>query len=106
MGVPLTSGFICKWYLIKASLEADYWILVFIIVISSVLAIIYIGRIIEAAYFKVSDKQTATVDLNKKIPYLLFVSLVFISCINIYFGIETTLNVDMASQIANELINK
>ena len=106
IGVPLTSGFISKWYLIKASLEADYWILVFIIVISSVLAIIYIGRIIEAAYFKVSDKQTATVDLDKKIPYLLFVSLVFISCINIYFGIETTLNVDMASQIANELINK
>ena len=68
--------------------------------------IIYIGRIIEAAYFKVSDKQTATGDLDKKIPYLLFVSLVFISCINIYFGIETTLNVDMASQIANELINK
>ena len=106
IGVPLTSGFISKWYLIKASLEADYWILVFIIVISSVLAIIYIGRIIEAAYFKVSDKQTATVDLDKKIPYLLFVSLVFISCINIYFGIETTLNVDMASQIASELINK
>jgi len=106
IGAPLTSGFISKWYLIKASLEADYWIFVSIIVISSVMAIIYIGRIIETAYFKPSVKQTATLDLDKKRPYLLFLSLVVISFINIYFGIETSLNVDMASQIANELINK
>ena len=57
-------------------------------------------------YNKSGKKTSKKVDLNKKIPYLLFASLVFISCINIYFGIETTLNVDMASQIANELINK
>jgi len=106
IGVPLTSGFISKWYLIKASLEAGYWISVSIIVISSVMAIIYIGRIIETTYFKSTAKQTATLDLDKKRPYLLFLSLVVISFINIYFGIETSLNVDMASQIANELINK
>jgi len=106
IGVPLTSGFISKWYLIKASLEANYWISVSIIVISSVMAIIYIGRIIETAYFKSAAKQTATIDPDKKRPYLLFSSLVVISFINIYFGIETSLNVDTASQIANELINK
>jgi len=106
IGAPLTSGFISKWYLIKASIEADYWIFVSIIVISSVMAIIYIGRIIETAYFKPVDKQTATFDADKRRPYLLFLSLVVISFINIYFGVETSLNVNTASQIANELINK
>ena len=57
IGVPLTSGFISKWYLIKASLEAGYWALVVVIVFSSVLAIIYIGRVIEAAYFKPEGKS-------------------------------------------------
>jgi len=106
IGVPLTSGFMSKWYLIKASLEAGYWIFVSIVVISSVMAIIYIGRIIEIAYFKPTAAQTATADPDKKRPYLLFLSLVVISLINIYFGMETSLNVGTASQIANELINK
>ena len=105
IGVPLTSGFISKWYLIKASLEAGYWALVVIIVFSSVLAIIYIGRVIEAAYFKPEATNTAVLN-NKKMPYLLFLSLFIFSFINIYLGIETSLNVDMAFQIAHELINK
>lgn len=105
IGVPLTSGFISKWYLIKASIEAGYWGLVVIIVFSSVLAIIYIGRVIEAAYFKPEAKNTAPLN-NKKMPYLLFLSLFIFSFINIYLGIETSLNVDMAFQIAHELINK
>ena len=105
IGVPLTSGFISKWYLIKASLEAGYWGLVVIIVFSSVLAIIYIGRVIEAAYFKPEATNTAVLN-NKKMPYLLFLSLFIFSFINIYLGIETSLNVDMAFQIAHELINK
>ena len=103
--MPLTSGFISKWYLIKASLEAGYWGLVVIIVFSSVLAIIYIGRVIEAAYFKPEVKNTASLN-NRKTPYLLFLSLFIFSFINIYLGVETSLNVDMAFQIANELINK
>ena len=105
IGVPLTSGFISKWYLIKASLEAGYWGLVVIIVFSSVLAIIYIGRVIEATYFKPEATNTASLN-NKKMPYLLFLSLFIFSFINIYLGIETSLNVDMAFQIAHELINK
>ena len=105
IGVPLTSGFISKWYLIKASLEAGYWGLVVIIVFSSVLAIIYIGRVIEATYFKPEATNTAALN-NKKMPYLLFLSLFIFSFINIYLGIETSLNVDMAFQIAHELINK
>ena len=105
IGVPLTSGFISKWYLIKASLDAGYWGLIVIIVFSSVLAIIYIGRVIETAYFKPEATNTASFN-NKKMPHLLFLSLFIFCFINIYLGIETSLNVDMAFQIAHELINK
>ncbi len=106
IGVPLTSGFISKWYLIKASIDAGYWFFVLVIVFSSVLAIIYIGRIIESAYFKSEENRILIYDENRKTPYLLFFSLLIFTFINIYFGIETTLNVDIAMQISSDLINK
>ena len=106
IGVPLTSGFISKWYLIKASIDAGYWFFVLIIVFSSVLAIIYIGRIIESAYFKPERKSTYMCDESRGIPYLLFISLCIFTFVNIYFGIETTLNVDIAMKISNDLMSR
>ncbi len=49
IGVPGTAGFISKWYLAVGALEKGYWQLVFVIVVSSLIAVVYIGRIIEVA---------------------------------------------------------
>jgi multicomponent Na+:H+ antiporter subunit D len=100
IGVPLTAGFVSKWVLIKASLEAGYWGLVVVIVFSSVLAIIYIWKFIEVAYFKEPDKEFIAIDSNQKIPYLLFFALFVFVLANVYFGLDSSLNVDMANAIA------
>ena len=102
IGVPLTAGFISKWYLIKASLAAGYWVLVLIIVFSSMLAIVYIGKVIEVAYFRQVENGTLTRDNNKKPPYLLLLSLLLFVAANIYFGVETSVNVEIATQIARD----
>ena len=52
IGVPGTAGFISKWYLALGALEKGYWPLVFLIVASSLIAVVYIGRVVEAAYFR------------------------------------------------------
>lgn len=52
IGVPLTAGFISKWYLLAAVIEQGQWILTAAILISSLLAIIYIARVIEILYFR------------------------------------------------------
>ena len=52
IGIPLTAGFISKWYLILAALAADEPVIAALIVISSLLAVIYIWRVVEAAYFR------------------------------------------------------
>jgi len=104
IGVPLTAGFISKWYLIKASLAVGYWGLVLIIVFSSMLAIGYIWKVIEVAYFHQPENETLILDNDKKTPYLLLLSLLLFVAANIYFGIETSINVDMAVQISHELI--
>ncbi len=102
IGVPMTAGFISKWYLIKASFESGYWGLVLVIVFSSLLAIVYIWKFVEAAYFKSPENGVSKLELNKERPYLLSFSLFIFVIANIYFGIDSSLNVDMANSIAHD----
>ncbi|MCB8816002.1 monovalent cation/H+ antiporter subunit D family protein [Desulfosporosinus shakirovi] len=51
-GVPLTVGFVSKWYLSVASIEIGMWWLVPIILLSSLLTAIYFWRIIDNVWFK------------------------------------------------------
>lgn len=52
VGVPLTAGFISKWYLLQAVLAEGQGWLAAAILIASLLAMIYIGRLIETLYFR------------------------------------------------------
>ena len=47
VGVPLTAGFISKYYLAVGALEKGWWWLVFLLVASSLIAVVYIGRVVE-----------------------------------------------------------
>lgn len=51
-GVPLTVGFVSKWYLAVASIEVGMWWLVPVILLSSLLTAIYFWRIIDAVWLK------------------------------------------------------
>ncbi len=51
IGVPLTVGFVSKWYLVMALLEKGWWPIAVLVLISSLLALIYVWRIIEWIYF-------------------------------------------------------
>ncbi|MBL1141045.1 MAG: monovalent cation/H+ antiporter subunit D family protein [Proteobacteria bacterium] len=106
IGVPMTAGFISKWYLIKASLQSGYWGLVVVIVFSSVLAIIYIWKFIEASYFKSSEKELVALNEDQKTPCLLLFSLALFVIANIYFGLDSSFNVELANAIANDLFRK
>lgn len=55
IGVPLTAGFVSKWYLALGALEAGMWYLIPVILISSLLTAVYFWRIIEGIYFKDSN---------------------------------------------------
>jgi multicomponent Na+:H+ antiporter subunit D len=106
IGVPMTAGFISKWYLIKASFEAGFWGLIIVIVISSMMAVIYIWKFIEVAYFKTPEKEIIVLDNNQSTPYLLFFTLFLFVIANIYFGLDSSFNVDAASAVAKELFIK
>jgi NADH:ubiquinone oxidoreductase subunit 2 (subunit N) len=52
IGVPGTAGFVSKWYLILAAMEKGQWWLVGAILLSSLLAVAYVWRFVEVAYFR------------------------------------------------------
>jgi multicomponent Na+:H+ antiporter subunit D len=100
IGVPLTAGFISKWYLVLAVLEKGWWAVAGLLVISSLIAVVYIWRVVEAAWFRVPD---AAVDVSEAPLSILIPTWVLVAA-NYYFGVETTITAGIASRAANMLL--
>ena len=101
IGVPLTAGFISKWYLIQAALEKGWWLAVGAIIVSSLLAVIYVWRVVEAAYFKPPSKAAAEVS---EAPASMLVPMWVMIGASYYFGINATLTLDIATGAAETLL--
>ena len=102
IGVPGTAGFISKWYLVLAALEQQNWFIVAVILIGSLLAIIYVWKLVEALYFK-SPNENAHADI-KEAPLMLLLPTWVLVLANIYFGLNTELTVGTAEQAVKLLL--
>lgn len=101
IGVPMTAGFISKWYLIQAALEKGWWPAVIVILVSSLLAVIYVWKVVEAAYFKPVPKDAPVVTeapLSMLVPMWLLIGLSY------YFGIDATATLDVSIGAAETLL--
>ncbi len=97
IGVPGTAGFTTKWYLVLGALEHGYWWLVAVIVASSLIAVAYVWRFVEAAYLQAPGPEAprhGEMPLTMLVPAWLLVA----GCI--YFGLETSFNVGSAQSAA------
>ncbi len=97
IGIPLTVGFVSKWYLILASLEKEWWPLAAAILFSSLLAVIYMWRVIEVAYFRERPAGAAAIG---EAPLAMLVPMWVLVGANVYFGIDTDLTVGTARAAA------
>ncbi|MEM6906704.1 MAG: monovalent cation/H+ antiporter subunit D family protein, partial [Pseudomonadota bacterium] len=88
IGVPGTAGFVSKWLLIQAAAEQGFWWLVVVIVISSLIAVFYVGRVVEVAWFRAPAGAAAA---PRRVPFeMMVITWVMALCV-IYFGFETQL---------------
>jgi multicomponent Na+:H+ antiporter subunit D len=101
VGVPLTVGFVSKWYLILGALEKGWWPVAGLILVSSLLAVIYFWKVIEVAYFK---ERPAEIGAISEVPAVMLIPMWVLVGANIYFGINTGLSVGAASAAAKLLI--
>jgi multicomponent Na+:H+ antiporter subunit D len=97
IGVPLTVGFISKWYLLLGALERGWWPVAALVLLSSLLAAVYIWRFVEVAYFRPPPTDApplAAPPLSMQIPlWLLLASTLF-------FGVQTELTAGIAQRAA------
>jgi multicomponent Na+:H+ antiporter subunit D len=99
IGVPGTAGFVSKWFLIQGAAEAGQWWLVGVIVISSVLAVVYVGRIVEVAWFRAPTARL----VRRPPPEMLVVTWVLAAAV-VYFGVQTDISAGVAGQAARDLL--
>ncbi len=100
IGVPLTVGFISKWYLILAALEAGWWPIALLALLSSLLAVIYVWRVVEVAYFQKADDDSNV----QEAPLMMQISMWVLTGATLYFGIQTDLTVSVAQRAAGLLL--
>ncbi|MCK5921197.1 MAG: hypothetical protein KAG66_09665, partial [Methylococcales bacterium] len=80
--------------------EQQAWIAVAVILIGSLLAVVYMGKVIEALYFKPATEKNLAV---KEAPLLLLAPTWALVFANIYFGLDTDLTVGVAERAAQVL---
>lgn len=99
IGVPLTVGLVSKWYLILAAIELGWWPVVLVVVVGSLMAVVYIWRVVEVAYF-----QQAETDEKCEAPLSMLVPMWALVIANIWLGIDTRLTTGMAEYAATLLM--
>ena len=105
VGVPGTAGFVSKWYLMNAALQEGPLgiLLVVVIVLGSLMAVVYLWRIVESAWFGIpaadSPENTAG---EAPLPMLALTWLAALA--NIWFGLVTTVPRELATNAATILL--
>ncbi|MCB2112973.1 MAG: monovalent cation/H+ antiporter subunit D family protein [Parvularculaceae bacterium] len=101
IGVPLTVGFISKWQLLAAAFDSGRAWAGFLIVASSFLAVIYVGRVIELMVLKPAPADAPEI---KEAPLSMLVPMLILVAANVYFGLHTELTVDLSERAAHALM--
>jgi len=101
IGVPLTVGFVSKWYLVTGAFESGLWPVAVLILLSSLLAVIYIWRVVEVAYFRQPPEDGPEI---REAPLSLLGPIWVLAGATVFFGVFTTLSVGVASAAARMLL--
>lgn len=104
VGLPITAGFVSKWYLVSAAIESGWWPIAVMILLSSLMAIMYIGKIIEVFCFNTNAKSTSQKPEIKESPFIMLLPLWFLVLLSLYIGINPSFVVDFAELAASQLM--
>lgn len=119
IGVPPTAGFVSKWALAAALVEEEQWLVLAVLLASSLLAMVYVGRIIEVGWFRnasspdtqTSDPTPATTSANavgvrirERTSALMAAPIAVLAVALVYFGIDASLPSTLADGAARTLI--
>ncbi|MEX2494676.1 MAG: monovalent cation/H+ antiporter subunit D family protein [Woeseia sp.] len=102
IGIPGTAGFVSKWYLVLAALELGVMgaLLIVPVLIGSVMAVIYIWKVVEAAYFGNAGETV----VRAEAPWWMVTVLWAAVLLNVWFGLQPGLPLELAREAAALLL--
>lgn len=101
IGIPITNGFISKWFLAIGSLDAGRPIYAAVILFSSLLNGIYYLPIVINAFFGEREEPLAE---PKKLPLVMTIPLVLLAAGVILFGVYPSLITGLVEQATSSLL--
>ncbi len=101
IGTPGTVGFVSKWYLALGALDKGWWWLVFLLVASSLISMVYIGRVIEVVWFRPLRHTGPEV---RDVPVSMLAPMAILAAATVYFGLDTSLTAGIARRAVDILL--
>lgn len=114
IGLPGTAGFISKWYLVLAALEhgaSGAWLIAPVLA-SSLMAVVYIWKVVEPAYFGKppavlsgqDESNVVPTEVRGEAPWPMLATLWLLALLNVYFGLQPQLTLRLAEGAARNLL--
>jgi multicomponent Na+:H+ antiporter subunit D len=100
VGLPPTAGFVSKWALVTAFIERGAWPVLVVMLVSSLLALVYIGRVVEVAWFRGPAPDAEPMSARASMRAAAWALVVM----SVYFGIDATLPGGLADGAARALL--
>ncbi|HXX81052.1 MAG TPA: NADH-quinone oxidoreductase subunit N [Thermodesulfovibrionales bacterium] len=98
-GIPLTAGFIGKFYLLAAGAEGSLWLLVLILVLNSAIGLFYYLRVIVTMSARLSGEGIPAV----RLPLTGSLALVMLAVLLIWLGVFPRLLIDIIHSMAGSI---
>ncbi|MDE2851410.1 MAG: monovalent cation/H+ antiporter subunit D family protein [Acidobacteriota bacterium] len=103
IGVPGTVGFVSKWYLVSGVLERGWTAAAVLILLSSLLALVYVGKVVEAVYFR-KPAETQPIDHVREAPLGMLAPAWVLAVAAVFFGLTTNWTYGVAREAAELLL--
>jgi len=100
IGVPGTAGFVSKWYLLLGAIERGWMGVAVLLLLSSLLAAVYVWRIVEIAWFRESPSGATA----REAPASLLIPSWILAGATLYFGFFTEWTVGIGRAAAQALL--
>ncbi len=101
IGVPVTCGFISKWLLLTAAMEDELYLVAALMLISSLLAVIYVWQVVEVLYFSPPSEKAKKAT---EAPLIMLVTTYVVVAATLVFGVWTTWSAGLAGDAARFLL--
>ena len=86
---------------IKAALERGWWPVAVLVLLSSLLAVVYVWRFVEIAYFNKPEEDAPDI---KEAPLSMLIPTCVMIGVTIYFGLQTEFSAEVAGEAARSLL--